>query len=140
MPGLLDIAPSTKTVTVQGQPVAVHGLSAEGIAYILARFSVARELFAGRDVNLDADAIAKLAPEAVNAIIAAGTGYPNNPEAEAVAAKLPAGTQLDLLAAIVEVTMPGGVGPFVEKLRATFGGIVESGKAPATKSPQPSKA
>lgn len=144
MPGLLDIAPSSKTVPIQGVDVAVHGVSAEGIAYMLERFPVVRELMAGRDVNLDASALFKLAPQAVASIIAAGCGYPNNPEAEAKAAQLGAEDQLTLLDAIVKLTMPNGVGPFADKLMAMLEGMANIkpggfGKAPDMKSPSPSK-
>ena len=36
MVGLIDIAPSVETVDVQGVSVAVHGVSAKGVAHLLA--------------------------------------------------------------------------------------------------------
>ena len=61
---------------------------------------------------------------------------------EAVAARLGLGEQLDLLAAIFELTFPQGVGPFVTKLDAL--GLLKSadaasGWAQDTKSPEPLK-
>ena len=38
MVGLIDIAPGVETVEVQGAPVAVHGISAKGLASLLGRF------------------------------------------------------------------------------------------------------
>lgn len=140
MPGLKDIAKSFKTVTVSGTQVSVPGISADGIAYLFHRFPVVRELISGRDVDLTADALSKLAPEAVAAIIATGTGDVNDPEAEAAAAKLPLEAQLDLLEAIIGETMPSGVAPFVERLTKTLNGLsVASTSIPAGISPSPSK-
>lgn len=120
MPGLLDIAESFKTVTVKGVPIEVPGISAEGIAYLFHRFPIIRQLISGKNADLSPEALAKLAPDAVAAILAAGTGNPNNPKAEQVAAKLGAEDQLALLEAIVGETMPAGVAPFVERFSALF--------------------
>ena len=54
----------------------------------------------------------------VAAIIAAGTVDPGDPVAEEAAGRLGIDEQADLLAAILRVTLPKGVGPFVEKLLA----------------------
>jgi hypothetical protein len=80
--------------------------------------------------------------DAVAAIIAAGCGYPADDKAESVAAKLSLDAQADLLTVILRLTLPKGVGPFVEKLTA-LGGILhadaaQSGTEPASKSRRPS--
>ena len=79
---------------------------------------------------------------AVAAIIAAGCGYPGDEQPETVAGKLSLDAQADLLAAILRLTLPKGIGPFVEKLTA-LGGILEadgdpSATAPASKLRKPS--
>ncbi len=56
--------------------------------------------------------------EIVNAILAAGTGAPGDPDAEQAAGRLSIDEQADLMAAIARATLPNGVGPFVEKLTA----------------------
>lgn len=61
--------------------------------------------------------------DAVAAIIAAGCGYPADEKAEAVAGNLSLDAQADLLAAILRLTVPRGIGSFVEKLTA-LGGIL----------------
>ena len=38
MVSLIDIAPAVETVEVQGASVAVHGVSAKGIAHLRGRF------------------------------------------------------------------------------------------------------
>lgn len=139
MVGLLDIAPSTRTVRVEGNDVAVYGVSAQGIAYLLQRFPALREMI-GKGSMPSPEQIVEMVPDAIAAVIAAGTGYPNNTEAEAVAAKLSADTQLDLLKTIIELTMPKGVGPFVEKLTVALSGLDVQVKAPPTPSPPPSSA
>jgi hypothetical protein len=135
---LLDIAPRIETVDVQGAPVAVHGISAKGVAHLLGRFPELRMLMTGQEV--EADALMTMGDDAVAAIIAAGCVYRGDEMAEAVAGKLAIDAQADLLAAIVRLTLPAGLGPFVEKLTA-LGGILDAGPsatAQASKSPKPS--
>jgi hypothetical protein len=138
MVGLIDIAPRTETVDVQGVEVAVHGISAKGLAYLLGRFPELRQLMTGQAVDIEQ--LMSVGGDAVAAIIAAGCGYPGDEKAEAVAATLALDAQADLLAAIVRLTLPAGLGPFVEKLTA-LGGILDaapSATAPVSNSPKPS--
>ena len=53
MVGLIDIAPAIETVNVQDMPVAVHGISAKGLAYLLGRFPESRKLMTGQEVQAD---------------------------------------------------------------------------------------
>lgn len=140
MVGLLDIVPAVETVTIGGQAVEVRGVSATGVANLLGRFAEIRALLAGR--IMDADKLLATGGPVVAAIIAAGCGYPGNPEAEQLAERLPISDQADLLAAILRLTLPQGVGPFVEKLSGMGGllGVADLAKVTATKSPEPSKA
>lgn len=140
MPGLLDVAPSMKTVTVCGTEVAVTGVSAKGVAVIMSRFPMVRELMTGRaPQGLTAESLVQLVPDAIACVIAAGTGAPGDAKAEAIAATLPVGDQLELLDSIIKATLPQGTGPFVEKLTA-FASVVgvEPISIPVTNSPQPS--
>jgi hypothetical protein len=63
--------------------------------------------------------------DAVAAIIAAGCGYPGDENAETIASKLSIDAQADLLATILRLTLPKGIGPFVEKLTA-LGGVFDA--------------
>lgn len=142
MVSLLDIADQQKTVTIRGKDVAVFGISAQDIVYLFGKFPELRLLMSGKQTDLTPEMLLKLAPGAVAAAIAAGTGSAGDEQAEAVAARLGLGEQLDLLAAIFELTFPQGVGPFVQKLDVL--GLLRSadgasGWAQDTKSPEPSK-
>ena len=135
MAGLLDIAPLTEKVSVRGADVEIYGVSAKGVALLLARFPELRMLMSGKTVEIDR--LMAMGGDAVSAIIAAGCGYPGNEQAEDMAGKMSVDEQADLLAAILKLTLPNGVGPFVEKLTA-LGAILgaEAGaspKAPVTK-------
>lgn len=114
MVGLVDIAPITSSVAIRGQDITITGVSARGIASLLARFPELRALMTGREVALDE--LLKLGGDVIAAIIAAGTGAPGDAQAEAAAENLTLEEQADLLAAIVELTMPRGLGPLVERL------------------------
>jgi hypothetical protein len=136
MPGLKDIAPSFTTVTVKGVSVPVSGISAEGIAYLFHRFPVVRELISGKPLELTADELLELGPDAVGALIATGCGDINDPAAEKAAKGLPLEAQVDLLEAIIGETMPSGAAPFVQRLSKMFKGFgldVESMSIPAGK-------
>jgi hypothetical protein len=114
MVGLIDIAPCTETIAVQGSAVEVRGVSAKGLALLLSRFPELRKLMTGLEV--ESDQLIALGGEAVAAIIAAGCGYPGDEKAEAIAASLSLDSQADFLAATLRLTLPKGVGPFVAKL------------------------
>jgi hypothetical protein len=97
-------------------------------------------LTTGKEVGTDE--LLDTGGDAVAAIIAAGCGYPGDDKAESVAANVSVDAQVDLLAAILRLTLPKGVGPFVEKLTA-LGGILhtddaQSGTEPGSKSRTPS--
>lgn len=143
MVSLVDIAPAAEKVTIRGQAIEVSGISAAGVASLLARFPELRRFFVGRDVPVDQ--LTAMGGDILAAIIAAGTGSPGDEAAEKAAGRLGIDEQADLLTAILRVTLPKGVGPFVEKLTA-LGAVVgvqdvadRSPKAPATRSPPPSK-
>ncbi len=137
MVGLVDIAPITSTVTVRGQDITVTGVSARGIAHLLARFPELRALMTGREVALDD--LLRLGGDVIAAIIAAGTGASGDVDVETAADNLTLEEQADLLAAIVELTMPRGLGPLVERLSRL--GLLAGGASgtPATTSPPPLK-
>ena len=139
MVGLIDIAPLTAEVVIRGSSIAVTGVNAKGVAMLLARFPELRALVTGREVALEA--MFALGGEVVAAVIAAGTGAPGDVQAEKAADNLTLEEQADLLAAIFRLTMPNGVGPFVDRLTAL--GIGPSGGGgsamPAPRSPRPSR-
>ena len=114
MVGLLDIAPLTETVTVRDQPIEVTGVTAKGLAQLLLRFPELRALISGREVGLDQ--LLALGGDIVAAVIAAGCGQAGEAQAEAAAGRLGLDDQAELLAAIMTLTMPQGLGPFVDKL------------------------
>jgi hypothetical protein len=139
MVGLIDFAPCVEMVQVQGTDVPVHGVSASGLALLLSRFPDLRKLMTGMEV--DAAELLASGGEAVAAIIAAGCGYPGDEKAEAVAAKLSLDSQADFLTAILRLTLPKGIGPFVNKLTALSGLLdvdARSDTAQGTTSPKPS--
>lgn len=121
MVGLLDIAPAADSVIIRGKAVDVCGVSATGIAHLFSRFPDLRKAFSGRDVPVE-DLVA-MGGEVVAAVIAAGCGAVGSADHEAVAAGLSVDEQVDLLAAIARVTLPGGLGPFVEKLTGAGGAL-----------------
>ena len=137
MVSLVDVAPSTRTVPVGGVALPVPGISALGIAALLQQFPGLKDAFTGGtiSVSLDAATLMKYGPDAVSAIIAAGCGSPGDPAAIKVAETLPAGDQMNLLAAIIDVTMPQGIASFMEALDSTIAKLnfENLGKDPVTK-------
>lgn len=141
MAGLLDIVPASAQVEVLGVSVAVQGVTARGIASLLGRFPAVQGALTGDGIT--AEKLVALAPDAVAAIIAAGCGFPGNADHEAAAAGLPIGAQIDLLSEIITATLPRGVGPLVERVKALSGslGLTTTGpdsRSLDTNSPSPS--
>lgn len=118
MAGLVDIVPAVEVVEVRGLELEVSGLTVEGIGGLLLRFPELRKMFETR--SLDLEALLKCSDKLIAALIAAGTGSAANKAAEKAAAGLALGEKAEVLAAILRVTMPKGVGPFV-KLMDAFG-------------------
>lgn len=134
MVSLVDIAPIGEGVSIRGQNIECKGISAEGIARLIVRFPEMRALMSGRALELSPDRLLVLVPAAIGAIIAEGCGDGSEAH-EAAANRLAVGEQMDLLEAIIKMTLPGGVGPFVEKLERLMA-LTDSGdgsKVPATK-------
>lgn len=137
MVGLLDIAPLTEKVTVGGKTLVVYGISAKGLVSLIASFPEIKRLMAGKEV--DVASLMSMGGDAISAIIAAGIGFPGDEKQEEAAARLSLEVQADILTAIIKVTLPNGIGPFVEKLTA-LGAVAgaASAKVPAMKSPKSS--
>lgn len=115
MSTLRDLAPLARTVRLRGVDVEVTGIAAQDIPYLLDRFAVLGKLASEGRFTLDE--LAAAAPDALAALFACGIGARGDPEVEARARALKLGEQAALFAAIVEVSLPDGVGPFVENLR-----------------------
>jgi hypothetical protein len=148
MVSLIDIADVSEEIEVRGSLVSVTGITANGIAQLLSQFPELRKVISGRSDDMTAEKLMEAAPEAVAAAIAAGTGAPGDKAAEAKAAGLSLGDQVNLLDAIIRLTFPAGLGPFVEQLTRlansvslTQSPVAVGGrtKGPAMKSPEQSK-
>ncbi len=63
---------------------------------------------------------------ALGSFIAAGCGYPGDVAQERAASLLSMEDQLNLVAAIIERTMPDGIGPFVDRISAAIGRLTQS--------------
>jgi len=126
MAGLIDIAPAAETVPIRGTAITVTGIGAHGIAALLQRFPDLRKMMSGMEI--DTDDLVAMGGDVVAAVLAAGTGAAGDEAAEVAAAGLSIDEQMDLLGAVMKVTMPKGVGPLVEKL-AGMGVLVDGGAA-----------
>jgi len=147
MVGLLDIAPAVEKVKVKSgnveTEVEVYGVSIEGAAHLLGDFPELRKVMTGQEVNLTAADLVTLVPRAAASIIAAGVGKPGDGVTEKQAAALNAEAQLDLIDAILRLTLPRGLGPFVAKLvsMGAAAGVSSAAlrRGPASRSPKPPK-
>ncbi|TCN30343.1 hypothetical protein [Sinorhizobium americanum] len=137
MASLLDIADAVETVTVGDKKIEVRGIDGFAIAGLLLRFPELRKLISR--VAVDPMDLVAIGADVVGAIIAAGCGSAGQTKYEDKAKRLPLDAQLDFLTKIIRLTMPGGSGPFVEKLTALMAVVGQSNTAPATKSPRASK-
>jgi hypothetical protein len=142
MTSLLDIAPLRMRVKIGHAEIECQGISAEDLVRLVDRFpALGKRLFPGAATpsagDIDAGSLLAAVPQAVHAIIAIGTGNGGKPEEEAAAARLPVGVQTDLLEAIIELSLPGGIVPFVERLTSLFGVNVRELTPPASADVRP---
>lgn len=136
MVSLVDIVPQTRKVELSIGAVELHGLGLRHIADLLVRFPELRKLWAGGAPALDVDVLIAAAPDAVGAIIAIAASQPD--AAETIGDALSLDDAAECLIAIRELTMPGGVDPFVEKLSRLLGAdALPSGREAGTSMPPP---
>lgn len=124
MADLLDIAPSTasEAVWIDGQRVAVYGVSIDAIAYLVARFPELRTLVNGGFGDDIVPRMIEFCGRAVGPIIAAGCKHLGEQEYEQHAAQLALEHQAKFVKAIWELTFPNGVGSFITVLTGIMGG------------------
>lgn len=138
MVGLLDLKVASEKVRVGDNEVEVKGISLDGVAEIVVRFPPLKTmLLEQRDVTLSFEDIIQYVPEAVAVVIAYGCGLRGNADAEKKAKELSANDQAELVAAIIRLTAPEGIGPFVAKIAAILRSNnrdEDRGKAQATTS------
>lgn len=136
---LADIAAMSEEVKIGDAGfIKVHGISAQKCLAIFKRFPKLLKMLAG----FDAMTFIEAAPDAVAAIIAAGTGQFGDEAAEAAAAQIGIEVQYDILEAIGRLTFKSGFAPFVErimKLAGTVQGSANFGRVTDTKSQPASK-
>ena len=142
MTSLLDIADASTVVKVRGVDVTVYGVAMQDVAALMRRYPEIYGLFSGDDKGGKAADL--LSGPAIPAVIAAGLRNKDSEEVEAKIRGLYMEEQIDLLKAILKMTMPSGVVPFMEKL-TELGKLLsadtgESATVSAPKSPKPSKA
>lgn len=136
MPNLLDIAALESSVEVRGKRVPCFGLGAKQIVDLVTRFPVLKEtLFPAGALQMPSEVSDPLglihaAPDAISAILAAGTGHLGDQQHEEAASNLGLEEQIDLLTEILKLTLPNGLVPFMEKLTVLFGGVSGNPQAP----------
>jgi hypothetical protein len=138
MVSLIDIVPQTRTVRINGgSEVELRGLGVRQIAGLLLRFPELRKLFANGAPALDFEAVAIVAPDAIGNIIAEAARQPD--AADNIADAMSLDDCAECMAAVIDLTMPDGFGPFMEKLgRLIDGGAgLRAGRAAATNTPPP---
>ena len=104
--------------------MSVGGIGLSAIAQLLARFPNFRKMMSGQETDLAS--VVSGGDDFVAALIAAGTGEAGDPEAEKIASALSIDEQISLLEPILRLTLPEGVGPFVEKLNR-LGAVLNAG-------------
>jgi hypothetical protein len=133
MPGAINVAPLVETFDYRGtRQLRVNGLEAETLIGLFAQFDDLRRMWDTR--KFDAAAFQKLSKPAAAYLIAACVEDLD----EENAANLSLGERVEILAKIARISMPRGIGPFVELMEA-LGVGAPSSTPPATKSSKQSK-
>jgi hypothetical protein len=114
MVSLIDIVPQTRTVQIAAGELTLRGLGLRQIADLLVRFPELRKLLVEGAPAVEIDTLLALAPDAVGTIIAQASGQPD--AADAITDALSLDDIGECLVAIRDLTMPMGVGPFMQRL------------------------
>jgi len=137
MPSLLDIAPpdiGAKDVDIRGTVLRVRGIAAIDWAILYARFPELRIMVGGGSEDIDR----LRAMMAQSALIAAGTGKPNDADVERAAmTNLSADERQSLIEDIIRLSLPGDVfAPLLDAATLPNGHDAQRGAAPATSLPR----
>jgi hypothetical protein len=114
MTDIINFVPLTARVEIRGQKLSLRGLEFEEIGALIYRFPKFREIKA---LNV-AELTKVMDRETQGAVIAAAAGRAGNAQAEASFANLSLGERARIVAKIIEVTAPDGIGPFVDLMLA----------------------
>jgi hypothetical protein len=144
MVSLMDVVPLKKSVLLStGDSLSVGGVTAAGLAAMASKFPEIRALISGGKADpklFTFEGLLEKAPGVVSSILADGCGFPGDDAAEAKAASLPMVDQLALFDAILDLTFPKGVAPFVAAVTLLVSRLSADGiKAPALNSRKQSK-
>jgi hypothetical protein len=121
MAGLVDIVLPKKTIELYGVKVPITGIDMDGLGALWERFPQLSDIAASG--NIGPKSILALGADVTAAFIAAGTGAAGDEAAEAVAREMPIGDKIELIAAILERSMPRGAVPFVESYVAILASL-----------------
>lgn len=111
MVSLLDLAPVAEKVSIRGNEIPVNGLSLTDLRDLMAAFPDAASLFAG---GVNAASLLAAAPDLVASAICLATGLHGSAEERDAVKRYAAGDQVKLLNAVIRLSAPDGIGPFVE--------------------------
>jgi hypothetical protein len=120
MVSLIDIIPQTRTVQIAAGELTLRGLGLRQIADLLVRFPELRKLMVEGAPAVDVDTMFALAPDAIGTIIAQAAGQPD--AAATIVNALSLDDLGDCLIAIRDLTMPNGVGPFMNRVARLVSG------------------
>lgn len=126
MADLLDIVPQTavEVVKFDGHRIKVRGVSIPMMATLISRFPKLKDAILSGDMLRLMEGVGS----ATSAIIAAGCGRLGDAEYEQSVDTLLPEHQLKLLKAIIGLTFPNGIGPFLEELAILMNGPSEEAK------------
>ena len=113
MPGLLELGPMTREVTVMGQPLTLHPISVENLIKLWSQFPVLVQLLEGHSTD---EAIKIIGPVAIAHVIACATGDMEKPEAIEAAMHIGVGKVAEIIEQIIEITFEDGTAPFLARI------------------------
>jgi hypothetical protein len=118
MPSLVDIVPLTKTVDIRGTAIEVVGVGLDTIGELIEPREIQKAM---SEVRFDGLGLLSVLPITIRRLVAACVGKMGDAATEEAVRKLNAVDQLALVEAMIEVSFPGGVTPFVNRLGRVVG-------------------
>ena len=124
---LRDLFPAKPAADIEvgGSVIACRALTMGEVIHLIARFGDRLRVLTANP----AEAFAA-APDICAAIIAAGVGAPDDAEEESAAMEMPAYHGARLLTAVIRLTAPEGIVPFINMVTELMGAATSSEQAP----------
>lgn len=118
MPSFVDVVALKEAIEIRGVEIEVQGLGIDAIGEMMVPEELQRAIVGAKFSLI---ALLQVAPVSIRRLLCAAIGKKGDAREEEAVANLNAEDQIALIEALIRVSFPGGVSPFVDRVGAILG-------------------